>query len=274
MSTPTTARVVAHCLGAFSLEIDGHPVDRWRAGKARELFQYLLINRGRVLHRDRLHELLWPDADGRGSSLKVAAHGVRQTLAGHRPDGDDGAVELIHQDHGYLLRCGSVWLDAEEFEAAFDQGREASLAGDQAAATEHYRRAVELYLGDFLACEMGDWVEQQRLWARGIMLRCLAALRDDASRREDWPDLLRCCRRILDLDPYHEETYQTLMVMHGRAGELGQAKSWYDVCRQRLRGDLGVPPHPRTERILRMVLQRMPQPNNFRPRRTALRSAA
>ncbi|WP_283138070.1 AfsR/SARP family transcriptional regulator [Rhizohabitans arisaemae] len=253
MLTATIPTVVARCMGQFRLVINDQQVAHWRAGKARALFQYLLINRGRLVHRDRLQEVLWPDSCDRGSSsLKVAVHAVRRILASYGADED---FTLVHQDHGYLLRAEGVWVDVDEFERAFQRGRLAWVAKDHLQALEWFRRAAELYTGDFLAGETGDWINEQRQWIRGIGQRALTTLRADALEREDWPEAMHWCRRILDLDPYHEDTYQTLMMMHGELGELGRVRDWYELCRIRLRNDLGIEPTDRTERIHTSLLR-------------------
>jgi DNA-binding SARP family transcriptional activator len=256
MATGTGARVKARFLGPFSLEIDGQPVSRWRAGKARALFQYLLVNRGQVVCRDRLCDALWPDNDcHQSSSLKVAAHAVRGILKAHA-DAPGLAMKLMYRDHGYLLWAEDVWLDTEELHRAFDKGRTASLAKDHATAVMWFRRAANLYAGDFLAGESGDWIEEQRQRARAVAVHALTELRTDALTCEDWPAVFRWCRRILDLEPYHEETYQTLMLTHAELGELGRVKDWYELCRRRLRNDLNVEPAERTRRILESALNR------------------
>jgi len=125
----TDAAVTARFFGDFSVHVCGRPVERWRAGKARSLFQYLLVNRGRVVTRDKLYQVLWPDQEWSptGSSLKVAMHGVRQVL--HAVDSDEPAVEIVNRDHGYLLKADDVWLDLDEFSSAIDTARAAELAG-------------------------------------------------------------------------------------------------------------------------------------------------
>lgn len=254
MLADSTPAVTVHCLGNFRLEINGHPVAHWRAGKARALFQYLLVNRGRLIHRDRLHEVLWPDSDDRSSSsLKVAVHAVRRVLGAYEKD--DG-FQLVHQDHGYVLRARNAWVDLEEFERAFQKGRDAWVAKDHQRALEWFQTATDLYAGDFLASETSDWINEQRQWAQGLALRALAVLRADSLEREDWPAAMHWCRRVIALDPYHEDTYQTLMMIHGELGEVGRARDWYELCRHRLRKDLDAEPAERTERILASLTRR------------------
>ncbi|GAA2894812.1 BTAD domain-containing putative transcriptional regulator [Streptosporangium fragile] len=253
-----TPPVVARCLSQFRLEVDGRSVSHWRAGKARALFQYLLVNRDRPVHRDRLYEVLWPErGDRNSSSLKVAVHAVRRVLTEFE---DRDGFTLLHQDRGYLLRTNGAWVDIEEFERAFDRGRRAWVAKDHDSALACFQRAADLYAGDFLAGETGDWIDEQRQWMRDTALRALSVLRSESLEREDWPAAMHWCRRTIEVDPYHEAAYQTLMMMHGELGELGRVLSWYELYRHRLRNDLGIEPDERTERLLAALMRGRSRP--------------
>jgi two-component SAPR family response regulator len=253
----STAAVTVHCLGAFSLTMRGREIERWRAGKARTLFQYLLVNRGRVVLRDKLYEVLWPEADSRptSSSLRVAAHGLRQIL-GASPAAAAAAapVRILHQDFGYLLEADDLWVDFEDFEKLCAEAEALSTRGDHAGAAALDRKAVEMYTGDFLAGETAPWIEEHREWGRSMVLRPLDRLRADAVRRHDFVAALDWSRRVLEVDPYHEDTYQTLMSVHGRLGERGRVKRWHDLCVQRLRDELEVDPAPDTEQVFALAM--------------------
>jgi two-component SAPR family response regulator len=254
--TAPAAAITAQCFGAFSLRVGGVPVERWRAGKARSLCQYLLIHRGRLVLREKLHEVLWPGSERRpnSSSLKVAMHSLRQILAVPGDSGEPAAC-IVHHDNGYRLHADDVWVDLEQFEAFYDSARSADLHDDRETAVEHYRRAVDLYRGDFLAGESADWIDEQREWAKAMTLRALDRLRIGAIVQHDYLQAVDWCRRTLQLDPYQEEAYQTLIYVHGRYGDLGQVKSWYDLCVRRLRGDLDVQPMPATEQLFHRAVR-------------------
>lgn len=256
VSTTTAGPVAVRCLGEFSLSIGGRRVERWRAGKARSLFQYLLVNRGQIVVRERLYDVLWPDLEwsSGSSSLKVAAHALRQLLRGEG-GGQDTGVRLVHREFGYGLFGDDIWVDAEEFQALVGAGRVAAARGDTAAALRAYREAMELYRGDFLAGESATWVVEQREWHKGAALRALDELREDALHRDDYTELIGWCRRILEIEPYREETYQLLMEVHGRLGERERVKNWYQVCVRRLRAELGIEPTSDTHRVFAQALR-------------------
>ena len=84
----TTVRM----LGDFELIVEGISIDRWKAGRARELLQFLLANQGRPLSRYDLIDSVWEDSDARApeNALKVAIHALRKLLSDAHKDGTRG----------------------------------------------------------------------------------------------------------------------------------------------------------------------------------------
>ena len=241
MPAQINSPVAVRMLSGFSLVVGGEPVQQWRGGKARGMFQYLLLNEGKLVPREKLYEVLWPDADHStgGSSLKVAAHALRGVLG--RIPADAGFV-LVCRDRGYQLQARDVWTDVAEFE--------------RCCATRADRAAMELYQDDFLGGDDSAWVVEQREWYRSLALRVLDRLREDALRRGDHLELMRWCRRSLDIDPYREDTYRALMSVHAVFGELDRVVAWYRLCLRRLQDGLGVDPSPETNDVLLRALRR------------------
>ncbi|MGW1957928.1 BTAD domain-containing putative transcriptional regulator [Streptomyces sp. NPDC001920] len=242
--------------GDFELTVNGAPVRRWRAGKARGLFQFLVIHRGQTLTRERLYEALWPGSDrcAGDSSLKVAAHALRRVLDAHPDSPCASGIRLSYRDFGYVLDVADLWSDVDRFRELVHSGLRAAGAGDRGAARERLRSAVALYAGEFLRGESADWVVEQREYLRSLALRALEVLRADAVEREDFPELIEVCRSTLGIDRHHEETYRALMTAHGKLGEHACVRRWYDLCARRLREDLAVAPSRETDRLLQAIL--------------------
>ncbi|MGW4381393.1 AfsR/SARP family transcriptional regulator [Kitasatospora sp. NPDC004531] len=249
--------VEVQCMGGFSLTIDGWPVRRWHAGKARNLFQYLLVNRERVVLRDTLYEVLWPEQvwSPGSSSLKVAAHALRRMLATQPLVEGRAPIRIEHRDFGYVLHADGILVDAERLQAAFSAGRTAELRGDHAEASRHYREVTALYRGDYLAGESADWILEQREWYRSLALGALAHLREGALAAGDHLEAIRWSRQALAIDRYHEESYQTLMIAHGRLGELDLVRGWHELCARRLADELDLDPSPETDAILAQAMR-------------------
>ncbi|MEV7928455.1 BTAD domain-containing putative transcriptional regulator [Kitasatospora sp. NPDC088779] len=255
--TEISTLAVVRCLGGFSLDLRGLPVRRWRAGKARTLFLYLLINRGRTVDRDELHAALWPDRtrSAGSSSLKVAKHAVHQILSGQQAAEEQPAAEIVCSEYGYSLKLHDAWLDFEELERLCNEGHRAAARSDPGAAAEHYRRALDLHTGDFLPGETADWAREQRDWVRSLALGAADFLLQEALDRGELPKVIDMCRRTLDIDPYQEDVYRTLIQVHGDLGQLAQARSWYKLCRARMSDGLDIDVSPDTQRLLERVLR-------------------
>jgi two-component SAPR family response regulator len=252
MHGASSSRVVVNSLGKFSLEIAGHPVERWRAGRSRNLFQYLLVNKNKVVLKERLCEVLWPHVELKSgsSALKVVVHALRRTLAGADGTGDE-RLRVLYRDFGYMLQADdSVWIDFAEFEGLVQDASTAQSRHELDHAARAYERAVQLYQGDFLLGESADWVAEQREWLRGSVLRALEFLACAALGNGDLDRALVYYRRSLEIDPCREQSYRGIMLVHGRRGEPGQVKRWYELCVRRMREQLDALPAAETERLL------------------------
>lgn len=268
MSNATLTPVSVNLFGAFELRLAENSIHKWHAGKARNLFQYLLVCRGRLVLRERLYEVLWPESEWspNSSSLKVAIHAVRQVLQigpdGYAPSG----LRIVHQDFGYTLYAEKIKVDVDDFEALIEAGNAATEAGKVADAMRFYRDAMDIYRDDFLAGERAEWITEQRQWYKSFALRILDRLSAYALRRADFDGLVHWCRRIIQLDPYRESAYRMLIEMHGRFGELGTVRHWYEICAQRMSDELGMKPAAETERVYRLAMRsiRTPAPRQGR----------
>ena len=148
-------RLQVQTLGAFrawrgTVEITPR---EWQRDKARQLFQLLLTERGRWLHRDELVDRLWPDLapDAGARDFKVALNALNRAVEpGHDQEGPFAFV--AREGTAYRLRPESdLWLDATEFEQHCAVGLRGPLTGSAVEETlARLRAALRLYAGDYL----------------------------------------------------------------------------------------------------------------------------
>ena len=84
VSGESDTRLHIHTLGRFAVSLRGCclSLEQWPRKQAVQLLKFLVVHAGRPLHRERLVELLWPDADEHVSwaRLNVTVHFLRQRL--------------------------------------------------------------------------------------------------------------------------------------------------------------------------------------------------
>ena len=238
-------------LGAFGVWRGDQEVrDRdWRSSKARQLFQLLLTERGRMLPRDRVLESLWPEMepDAATNNLRVTINRLAKALEPDRPDGAPPAY-LVQQSETYGFNTASDYqLDAAEFADAVAEGQRAARLGQRAAAVAAFRTAIQLYGGPYLPDNLyEDWtvVERERL----SMLFNEAAIRLGALLLEEGlaHEAIGLAWRVLENDRAHEEAYRLLMRAHASLGERSTALRLYARCVAMLQEELGVEPLPET----------------------------
>jgi DNA-binding SARP family transcriptional activator len=241
--------------GTFKLAVGGQLVERWHAGKARELIQFLLLRPGRVVPREALCQALWPDAPTSAntrSSLKVAVHMLRRIL-GDPPniadEPESPTIQLITHPEGYSLEIYHLNIDFEMFDDLIDHGHSAELKGCGEAAFACYQQAVYLYFGDFLDGLEADWVCTHREWLRSRYLYALRYLCTADLNAANHLAVMRWCRLMIENEPFNQEAYRALMITHGNLGQLSQVRRWYQVCSDRLREELQIPPDLETRRV-------------------------
>ncbi|MCX4521942.1 winged helix-turn-helix domain-containing protein [Streptomyces anulatus] len=232
--------------GSFRLVIDGKQVGHWRAGKARDLLQYLLLRQGRQVPRSTLYEALWPEAawSSNSSSLKVAVHMLRRVLTdtGEAPYLGAPMLRLVTSELGYSLEARNIWLDCDVFEELTDCGMRAEAAGRREEAQRFFREAAELYEDDFLVGVNTEWAALRREWLRSRLLQVLHKLVNMDVERGELLTVTHWCRRMIELEPFHEEAYRTLMRVHAQLGQLNQVRRWYELCTTRLRDEICAEP--------------------------------
>jgi DNA-binding SARP family transcriptional activator len=245
-----------HLLGPFQLEADGRvtPVDRWKSKKAVTLLKYLVTQRRRPVSRERLQEILFPEAqdpEQAAHDLHVTVYLLRRALEPDRPRYQDSSY--ITRTKGFYAFCSDVrcWIDLEEFEECCQRGSRLTDT-DSDAAIDAYERALSLYRGDFLPeDEYDDWTTGPRDQYRELYLEATLALANLLiNRRSDNLRAARLCRTALRRDPGREELYQVLLRALIQAGHRAEAAFKYRQCVKVLREELGLAPSPETRALL------------------------
>ena len=157
--------VVVECLGRFSMALAGRRLElRQLRPQARQLLMMLAVRGDDPVHRERLTDALWPEADPRRSfaRLHTAVYDLRRFL---EPGHQRRRGELLRQSgrtYWLALPPGSR-NDVADFDRCCREARRALAAERPAEALVALRGAAAAYGGELLP-EAGpaEWLLELR----------------------------------------------------------------------------------------------------------------
>lgn len=223
------------CFNQIRFQLPGEEpkVIKWRTSKAQELFAYMLYHRERMVERDTLIELLWPDFDvaKAAQQLYTTVYHIRQTL---RNSGlsmvsiASGSLEA-----GYRLTTGEARIDSDEWEKQIH-----NLGTLDHEHIDDYERVLELYKGDYFGDFEYLWAEHKRERLRRVWLHYARNVSGFYMERELPQEAIRINRRIQQLFPYEEESYLDLMKIYDSLGDTAGVEEQYWLLTSRVEEEM------------------------------------
>lgn len=248
--------LTVRCLGPLQVLRGGHDLGPLPNRRAKSVFKYLLLHRGRPTPKGVLMDLFWPDAtpEAARNNLNVAVYALRRYLGG--PDGHRGTV--VFRDDGYGLDAGlRLDVDLDAFDVDVDAAATARRHGDVDGELRRLRAAQAFHRGVLFADDLyEEWVFPHR---QAVLDRLVGVLERLASRYREAGDQqarVAVLRAILEVQPAHEEAHRGLMRAHVALGRPHLALRQYEECVAALRDELGVGPSPVTEALVAALNQR------------------
>lgn len=240
---PSTPDVLIRTLGRFEVVVAGQvvPTSGWHSRKARDLLRILVARQGRMVPREELGALLWPDDNAARVShrLSVALSTLRSVLDPSRRVAADYFV--VATSGGVRLDLENLTIDLQMFLAEAALGLRLHHDGEPATAYPALAAAERSYTGDFCEDEpYQDWSAPVREEARAAYLRVLRALAEVTRRLGQVDEAAGHLLRLLRQDRYDEPAHRaliTLLTTAGRHGEAGRARARY----QEAMGELDLP---------------------------------
>jgi SARP family transcriptional regulator, regulator of embCAB operon len=249
MSGGPEADVTALILGPLELSVAGRRVVRWNSLKARAVFQYLLIHRGRPVRRDVLMDLQWPNHTytSARNNLNVALYSLRNILEGP----GQGLQPILYQDGCYVLNSEiKWWIDRDEFLSALSTAQLVSSSGHPMTAIGHYQKAVELYRGSLFEDDpTGDWYLTEQRNLNELYLQALEGLGEIYLDLGEPGYTEQLAQLALARDPCCESVHRLLMRCYASEHKQQLVSRQYSICVNALRAELGVSPGVETLRL-------------------------
>lgn len=242
---PST-RLAIRCFGAFEIFHEGHrlPPAAFHRRKALQLLKQLVLRRGAPVHRDRLVDLLWPDAPASAGTNRL--HGVvsalRSAIESTRNPRSSEYI-ICRDDHYFLNVDAPQSVDLFEFLDAIAGARTAQREGAEERALGLLEDVVRMYRGDLFADDIADEsLETHRVRLRHLFLDAARALAGIRIRWGHTDEAVWALRTALDFEPVALDLYELLIGQLVAVGRFTEARQQYECCRAALRQHLDMEP--------------------------------
>ncbi|WP_329044017.1 AfsR/SARP family transcriptional regulator [Amycolatopsis sp. NBC_01488] len=214
------------------------------APKVLSLLAVLVMRPGKMVHIDTLIRELWSDHPPRTvrTTLHTYVYHLRRCIVQNGLAADAEAM-LVTKQSGYTFHIDPSQVDTHRFARLQQAGHEHQDAGDQAAAADAYRAALDVWSGTpFTNVQCGPVLSAYRTelleQRRGVLhLRIEAEILSGRHR-----ELIGELRSLTTGSPLDEALHGQLMRALGRSGRRSDAMAVYRMLRTRLAGELGVEP--------------------------------
>ncbi|MFC1860716.1 BTAD domain-containing putative transcriptional regulator [Chloroflexota bacterium] len=240
-SLPRDLRLTVRCFQRLEVCSRDEKLSRWQSANAKFLFTFFTTRHGEPVNRELIIETLWPECNlqAAGNNLKVAIHSLRKILNRIINQRDDFPSIIFIQGSYQFNPEIDVWIDVEQFERHWTEGRRLEKEGNQKDAVTEYQTAEALYIGDYLEDEpYSGWALLRRETLKDIYLIILGKLADYSMEMLDYESGIMYCQKIIAKDNCCEDAYRRLMRCYSRMGNRNRALRWYEICYQTIKTEL------------------------------------
>lgn len=227
--------------GEFSVSYNDNTISEQskRSKKLWLLLQYLVVHHGHSVNQTELIDVLNGDDEGvnPASALKTQIHRLRDIL------GELGCEEqiIVCINGAYSINSEiNLEIDAEEFEAAF---KEAGNAKNKSEKLKLILKAVNLYVGDFLAKSAYEaWVVPLNTYYRSIYSKAVRIAIELLGEAGKLHDIIAICSKATTINPYDEFVHYSHIKALAELGDQEGAKRQYETVTHLMMNKFGITP--------------------------------
>lgn len=233
-------------LGRMQVKLNDHQItsSEWQTTAARDLF-FMLLAHPEGMTKEEISLLFWPDA-----SNDEARFRFKNTIYRLRRAVGKNTILLDQEIYRFNNR-----LDYEyDVELFLKEYALAAQSNDPHKKLSHYREALKVYRGNYLADVNETWALNPRQYLRQNFLRTLldaAQICFDLNRYEI---ALEYCQRALNEDNLLEEAYQLALKIFAATGNRVGLIRQYKLCVEVLEREINAPPSAETRALYEELL--------------------
>ncbi len=233
-------KVIVQLFGSVKVVVNGEPLPPLHSRTELWLLVLLILQNGKPIERERLSGILWPY-----SSDTTALGNLRSSLVRVRgalgPEG--GRIEKV-SPRNLVFNMENTDVDVLTFKQLVQIGTNEALY-----------QAVQLYSGVFLDGVSELWVMGERTNCEEMAISSLETLAAHARTSGRPDEAVTYLERVLQYDPYREDSLKMLLQNLSDAGRLADVSVAYREFRRRLRNNLNQPTSSQTDALYRALIR-------------------
>lgn len=222
---------------------------KWRTKKTKELFAYLLYYQNIPVRKDLILDIIWPHVDTeKGQALLYSAiYQIRRTL-----NEINFPIEIVNDANMYTLKLNQVKYDINEWELAMDQ-----LPPLNKNNLPEHIRVIKMYQGDYLYELNYAWAEHERGMLHSIWIYQIQKVANYLKTNEQFMDIIRIYRYIIEVSPLYEAAYFELMKLANEIDDKEIIMHYYHKLTFMLDEELGVKPDKKIQNWYKYWLEKI-----------------
>jgi DNA-binding SARP family transcriptional activator/predicted ATPase len=230
-----------YLLGQFKLQANDLPIVL-PSRPAQSLLAYLVLNAGVTHRREKLANLIWPEATETNarSYLRQALWRIRKSLESGALNCEDylqiSDISVFFNDHS------NYWLDADLL-----------LETVEAQPIEEMIEIIDLYRGELLPGFYDEWIILERDRLQSAFHQKMNLLLESLIQTGQWHDALMWSEQWIRLGYSPEPAFRALMSAYAGLGDQGMVSATYQRCADSLNRELGLEPSPETQRLYEQI---------------------
>lgn len=240
LESPKEEELLYHCLGAMQIRKPNGELEflKWRTTKAKELFAYLLYHRGKVISKNVLLELFWPELDEQKglANLQTSINRIRSVW---KNTVGEGYISIRYSQYGYVLESKQLRIDAQEWEQELRRLNSVSIEH----APEH-QRLLDLYRANFYDEDNYAWAESERQRLKALWLQHAQQLGQFYCTHDMNIEALGVYHQIQKQDALNEDSYLALMNIYARLNDTDSVHKQYEFMVRVLKQEAEADPSP------------------------------
>jgi DNA-binding SARP family transcriptional activator len=219
--------------------------------KPKQLLELLLLDRGHIVSKDRLADLLWGEKPPRNAP--GALENYISVLRRHLVDDTERAQRVIVTEaNGYRIDSDHIDVDLDRFDALAERAAHAATG----QARRHLREAISLAdRGEVLEDEpYANWVMALRATYSARLVGVALDAAEAALAEHDFRPALEYAERAIAADRHAERGYRLAMLALYALERQHDALGAHRRLRLLLRDDLGLEPSAATNELQAAIL--------------------